>query len=220
MNSSYPLWDSPVRIIHWAIALMIPASWWTAEEGYMEVHQYLGLGVLTLVITRLVWGLIGSPQARFSDFVRGPSAVLAHLKGTPAATPGHNPLGGWSVLLLWTLLVAQVVTGSVSTDDVLFDGPFRHAIDSSLADKLAELHETLFNVLVAFVALHVLTVLFYEFLKDQRLLMPMIKGRSEGREGTGPARGWYWALIVVAVVAGLLWGAVEMAPPPPASSYW
>ncbi len=103
---------------------------------------------------------------------------------------------------------------------MLFDGPFRHAIDSSLADKLAELHETLFNVLVVFVALHVLTVLFYEFRKGQRLLMPMIKGRSEGREGTAPARGWYWALVVVAVVAGLLWGAVEMAPPPPASSYW
>lgn len=186
----------------------------------MEIHQYLGLSVLGLVITRLVWGIIGSPQARFSDFVRGPGAVLAYLKGAPAQTPGHNPLGGWSVVTLWALLIAQVLTGSVSTDDVLFDGPFRHAIDSSLANRLAELHETLFNILLGFVALHLASVLFYEFRRRQRLLLPMIKGASEGRTGTGPARPWYWALLVAFAVAGLLAGALEMAPPPPASAYW
>ena len=219
MNNDYPLWDLPVRLIHWAIVLLLPASWWTAEEGYFEQHQWLGLTLLVLVLTRLTWGVVGSPQARFTDFLRGPRAVLAYLRGAPSPTPGHNPLGGWSVIVLWMLLLAQALTGTVNSDDVLFTGPFHYVFDSAVTDRLAALHEPLFNVTVALVALHVAAIVFYEWRRDERLLRPMVTGSAAGRRGTGPARPLLLA-VAIALLWGLgLWGLVAVAPEPP-PSYW
>ena len=214
------LWDTPVRIIHWAILIILPISWWTAEEGYMDVHKWLGLSVLVLVLTRLCWGFVGSPQARFRDFVRGPGAVLAYLRGGSAGTPGHNPSGGWSAMLLWALLLTQALTGTVSTDDLLFDGPFRHVFESGTSDALAEIHDLLFNVILAFVGLHVASIVYYEKILDKRLLRPMIFGRSDGRYGTGPAQPLYKAIIIAVVLGGALWGLMEIAPEPPPSFFW
>ncbi|MEE4278005.1 MAG: cytochrome b/b6 domain-containing protein [Halieaceae bacterium] len=218
-SAGYPLWDWPVRLIHWLIVLLLPASWWTAEQGKLEAHQWLGLTLLVAVVTRLCWGLIGSAQARFSDFLRGPGAVVAALRGEAATTPGHNAAGGWSAILLWLLLLAQALSGTVNSDDILFTGPFREYLDSGLADAIAAWHEPLFNILLAFVALHVLAIVYYERLRGKTLLRPMITGSAPGRHGTAPAQPLYKALIVAALVAGMLWALIAMAPEP-SSYYW
>lgn len=219
-DTHYPLWDLPVRIIHWLIVLLLPASWWTAEQGYLEVHQYLGLTMLVAVLTRICWAFIGSPQARFSDFLRGPKAVLAYLRGEPATTPGHNPAGGWMVVLFWILLLAQPLTGTVSADDILFTGPFHYVFDSSVSDWLAEIHEVLFNVILAFIALHVAAVYFYQRRRGHNLLRPMVTGVAADRSGTGPTQPLYKALIVAALLAGMLWALIQIAPGPPSSAYY
>ena len=78
-----------------------------------------------IVVTRVCWGFVGSRHARFADFLRGPRAVFATLRGEDVSrTPGHNPAGGWSVMALLTLLLAQALTGTVNSDDILFTGPF------------------------------------------------------------------------------------------------
>jgi cytochrome b len=123
------------------------------------------------------------------------------------------------VLILWTLLILQVFTGTVSTDDVLFTGPFHYVFDTSFSDQLAELHEVIFNLLVGFIVLHVVTVLYHEKSRRQRLLLPMLKGQAEGRHGTGPAQPLYKALILAAVLAAGLWYLIGIAPAPPAT-YW
>jgi cytochrome b len=203
------------------MAALVPASWWTAEEGHMEVHAWLGYTMLVAVATRLCWGFVGSRHARFADFLRGPRAVLATLGGRDVSrTPGHNPAGGWSALVLWALVLAQALTGTVNSDDVLFDGPFHYLFDSGTADALAALHEPLFNVLLAFVALHVLAIVYYERLRDKRLLRPMITGTAAGRYGEAPPKPLYRALLIAVVLAGVLWGLIALAPEPPSSSYW
>ncbi|EAQ99347.2 cytochrome b/b6 domain-containing protein [Congregibacter litoralis] len=214
------LWDLPVRLIHWLIALLLPASWWTAEEGYQEVHQWLGLTLLVAVVTRLCWGLVGSPQSRFRDFVRGPSTVLAYFRGEPSPTPGHNPAGGWSAMVLWLLLLAQALTGTVNSDDVLYTGPFYYVFDSGVSDFLASYHETIFNVLLGFIALHVLSVIYHERLRKERLLKPMVLGKTEGRTGTGPAQPAYKALVIAILLGGMLFALLELAPAPPVSEYY
>lgn len=215
----FPLWDWPVRIIHWLIVGILPAMWWTAEEGYLDIHAYLGQTLLVAVVTRLVWGFVGSVHARFKDFVRGPSAVLAYFQGAPASTPGHNPAGGWSALTLWCLLLAQALTGLVNSDDVLFTGPFHYLFESDVTDLVSSFHEPLFKVLLGFVALHVLTIVFYERRKDQRLLRPMLTGRTAERFGSARAQPLYKALIIAAVLTAGLCIAISQAPAPP-PSYW
>lgn len=214
----HPVWDLPVRFIHWAIALCIPLSWWTAEEAYYEQHAWLGYAVIVLVLTRLVWGLVGSPQARFGDFVRGPGAILAYLRTRERHTPGHNPLGALSALLLWAVLLAQAGSGLFNTDEIFFTGPLNPAVSSEVADKMGELHEVAFNVLLGLIALHLAAIAYYQFAVREPMLGPMWRGYGEGRHGTGPAVPW-WRALLVAVVLGLaLWGGLSMAPEP--ESYW
>jgi cytochrome b len=219
-TEGFVLWDWPVRLIHWLLVVLLPASWWTAEEGYLEAHQWLGLTALVAVLTRLCWGVIGSAQARFRDFLRGPGAVLATLRGEDVSrTPGHNPAGGWSVMALWFVLIAQALTGTVNSDDILFTGPFREYFDSGISDALAAWHEPLFNILLGLVALHVLAIVYYERMRNKRLLRPMILGRAEGRTGTAPPQPLYKALIVAVLLVGMLWALIELAPEPSAY-YW
>jgi len=215
----HPLWDLPVRASHWLIALCLPAAWWTAEEGYLELHAWVGYTVLCLVLTRLAWGVFGSPQARFSDFLRGPRGVLAYLREGRRDTPGHNALGGWSAMTLWTLLLAQAVSGLYNSDGILFDGPLHAAVDDAVSDKLGAFHATSFNVLLAFVGLHIASIVFYQWGKKEQLLVPMIRGSAPGRAGTGPAAPVWRALFILDLVALALL-AIVAAAPEPVSSWW
>lgn len=212
------LWDLPVRVIHWALAACVPAAWWTAEEGYMEQHSWIGYSVLVLVATRLVWGFVGSPQARFSDFLRGPRAAVAYLRGAARETPGHNPLGGWSSMALWLVLLSQAGSGLFNSDGILFDGPLYAAADTSVTDFLGSVHETAFNILLGLIALHLAAVAYYQFIARERLLGPMLRGHAEGRIGTGSPQPWWWAVVIAGFFALLLWGGISLAPEP--ETYW
>ena len=112
------MWDLPLRLCHWllTIAVLVSfASHWLGPRAF-AVHVASGSVVLVLVAFRIGWGFAGSRYARFAAFVRGPRAVLAYLRADPtAASPGagHNPLGGWMVLLLLSALLVQAATGLV-----------------------------------------------------------------------------------------------------------
>jgi cytochrome b len=113
------LWDLPLRLFHWAVVLLIPAMWATAEGGKMRVHIVLGEVLLFLVAFRIVWGFVGSETARFASFVKGrarcwPICAAAARHGGPVV--GHNPLGAFSVLGLIGLLALQVGLGLFATD--------------------------------------------------------------------------------------------------------
>ena len=49
LNPSVRLWDLPVRLVHWSFAALVPALWWTAEKGDLDLHLTLGLIMLGLV---------------------------------------------------------------------------------------------------------------------------------------------------------------------------
>ena len=218
MSENHPIWDLPTRVFHWSMVILVPGCWAAAEFDRLDVHEWLGYTVLVLVVTRVVWGVIGSRHSRFSDFLAGPRAAMAYLGGGGSRTPGHNPLGGWSVVIMLLLLLLQAVTGLFNSDEVLFDGPFYHALDSDWTDRLGAWHELLFNVLLGWIGLHILSVAYYQKWRGQDLLGPMWRGGTALRRGdAAPAPGWL-ALLVVAVLCGLLWWAVSLAPQP--TSYW
>lgn len=174
------LWDWPVRLTHWGFALLLPALWWTAEEGDIETHRKLGIALLFLVLLRLIWGLVGSDPARFARFVKGPGAVLAYLRGEQAAPLGHNPLGGWSVAALLAVLSVQLGLGIFAQDEYgLVAGPLNHLVSYETAEMVTEWHETFFNVILAFVALHLMAVTFYTVVRQSDLIGPMLTGQKE-----------------------------------------
>jgi cytochrome b len=200
------VWDLPVRLFHWAIVLLIPAMWATHELERMDLHILLGQVLLGLVLFRLIWGLIGGSTARFAGFVRGPRAVLRYLRGREGAVLGHNPLGGWSVVLMLLLLLTQIGLGLFAVDeDALNEGPLSHVVSYETARTLAGRHETIFYVLVALIAVHVAAILYHWLVRRDDLVTPMVTGRraaGEGGAALAPAPLWRFILA-----AGLAAGA-------------
>ncbi|HTU13496.1 MAG TPA: cytochrome b/b6 domain-containing protein [Allosphingosinicella sp.] len=198
------IWDLPVRLFHWSIVLLIPALWWTAENGRMELHLLLGEILLGLLLFRLLWGVLGSSTARFASFVKGPVAVIRYLRGNGPGI-GHNPLGALSVVAMLLALGVQIGLGLFASDeDGIYAGPLSHRMpDLESAHELAERHETFFWVLVALIALHLLAVLYYLVVKRSNLVAPMVTGRGpagEAGQAMVPAPWWRFVLAVALAV--------------------
>ena len=179
----------------------------------MDLHLLLGETMLGLILFRLLWGLLGSSTARFAGFVRGPAAVLRYLRAGGKAF-GHNPLGGWSVMLILLALSVQVGLGLFASDeDGIHAGPLsRHMPDLESAHELAERHETLFWVIVALIALHVAAILWYRLVKRDDLLTPMVTGRGPAGaagEAMVPAPLWRFGLAA-GLAAGLTLAIVKL----------
>lgn len=211
------VWDLPTRLFHWALAALIGLSWWSAEEGEIELHFYSGYAILALLLFRLLWGLFGSSTARFGNFVKGPAAVLAYVRDMRGwRAIGHQPLGALASLGLLALTLLQVATGLVnSDDDGLYGGPLAHLVSIGTVDAAHELHKSLFNLLLAMIAVHVAAILLYRLVLGKRLLGPMIHGRALAEPGTEPmrpARRWAALLCLAAALAVTRW-VVAGAPP-------
>ena len=112
------VWDLPTRLFHWLLVILVITSFVTVEIGgnAMQYHERSGYTILTLLLFRVIWGFIGGRESRFASFVRGPAAVLRYaatlFRSDPARYPGHNPLGGWSVMAM--LLALFIQAGSTS----------------------------------------------------------------------------------------------------------
>jgi len=198
------VWDLPVRLFHWTLVVLVALAWWSAEEHKDDLHLYLGYGVLSLLLFRILWGFFGSSTARFSAFVRGPAAVIRYVRDRfHWPTAGHAPLGALSVIALIVLLLVIVGTGLIALDeDGFFGGPLASLVSISTSDTARELHEDLFNVLLALIGLHVAAILLYRLALGRNLLGPMITGKAELAPGVEPMRpGKWWVALLCAVIA-------------------
>jgi cytochrome b len=202
------VWDASTRLFHWSLVVLIAGAWWTAENDMLEWHLQIGLAVLALLVFRLVWGLIGSSTARFTDFVRGPRAIGDYLRGRSPYRIGHNPIGALSVIALLLLVAAVTATGLISEDeDGIAPGPLAHAVSPVVSDAAYELHELGFDALLVLVVLHVAAIAFYWLVKRDNLLAPMLSGSREAPEGIEPMRpapAWRAGLAIV-LAAGFAW---------------
>ena len=206
---SVKVWDAPTRLFHWAIVLLLGASWLTESRGWMELHVLSGYGMLALLLFRLVWGFVGSDTARFNRFLHGPVGVFRHLsrlhRREPDTEIGHNAAGGWMVLLLLLLLAVQVGTGLCANDDIMTEGPLFNYVGKQWSDWLTHIHAVNFLCLKIAVGLHLLAIATYAVLKRHDLVGPMITGRKRlPANMAAPSLAnpvWALVLFVVAIVA-------------------
>lgn len=201
------IWDLPTRLFHWALVGLIAFSWWSAEEEYLDWHIWSGLAVLSLLIFRLLWGMVGSSTARFANFVRGPRQILAYLRDMKGWRPvGHSPLGALSVIAMLGAIAVQVGLGLFSIDhDGLYEGPLAQFVSLDAAEEIADLHEDWFDVLLVFIGLHLAAILFYRLVLRKPLIGPMITGRGIVEDGVEPMRRgrWWVASLCLAAAIGI-----------------
>lgn len=188
------VWDAPVRVFHWLTVLCFAGAWLTAEsERWRLAHVTLGYTLAGLVVFRLLWGLVGTKHARFVNFVRGPAAVMAHVrelvKGQVEHPAGHNPAGALAIVALLGLAVAVSASGWA-----LFDGPG--------GEWLEDAHEAAASLMLALVGVHVAAVALSSWLGRDKLLRAMVTGRKPVAPAEGIRHAWrsVAALMVVAVL--------------------
>jgi cytochrome b len=220
------IWDLPTRVFHWLLAVTLVGSFLTHELGFkwMEWHITLGYTALFLVVFRIFWGLAGPRHARFTSFVAGPGQVWRYARawwvGKPPRYPGHNPLGGWAVLVMLVLTLLQAFSGLFNSDEILYSGPWHHAAPSAFTDRMEALHELNFNLLAGMVMLHVAAVATYWVRWRTNLTRAMWTGRKQaGEVDAGQAiesSKLLLALILVIVAGAIVWAVIAMAPEPTA----
>ncbi|WP_282609910.1 cytochrome b/b6 domain-containing protein [Pelagibius sp. Alg239-R121] len=217
-SKSTLVWDMPTRLFHWCLVLLVGTSWLTGELGEMDWHMRSGFAILTLVLFRLLWGVFGSTTARFAQFVKPPAAAVHYardlISGKARTYLGHNPLGGWMVVLLLSLLLFQTGTGLFANDDIFTEGPLYHLVTKSTSDWLTVIHKTLFDALLICVGLHVAAAIFYLVVKKDNLILPMINGRKSGHGADSGfsfvLRSSFIALLSLAAAAAAVWAIVTL----------
>jgi len=199
------VWDAPVRTFHWLMVLSFFGAYLTAEsERWRLAHVTLGYTLGGLVAFRIIWGLIGTRYARFSNFIRGPAAVVRYvkslLKGQPEHTIGHNPAGAVAIVLLMVLSVLIVATGWAIFNEIG-------------GNLLSELHEVTGNLMLLVVGVHVAGVAVSSWLHRENLVRAMVTGKKEGAPVDGIRWTWWPVAIMMGVaVLGFWWLQIQSAP--------
>lgn len=209
------VWDPFVRVFHWSLIALFFFAWWSGENHDMDRHRQAGYAIFALVVFRIVWGFVGGRTARFAQFLKGPGAVMAYLKTHDGETPsdGHNPLGGWSVVALLTVVLAITLAGLFAVDvDGIESGPLADWVSFDQGRMASEWHEGVFKVALAVIGLHVLAIGYYQVLNAQNLIGPMITGKRDRAKGEAtPDVKWsaVAALAGIAVAIALTWAVMS-----------
>ena len=165
------VWDILVRVTHWAVAAGITANLFFTEDG-SELHQYVGYTVVGLVVIRLLWGLVGTRYARFSNFFPTPSRIKSHLsdvsvRRTDEQHLGHNPLAALMMFALWAVIIGLGISGYLMEANIF-----------ASKDVLEEVHEILANSLYLLVPLHIISAIAMSYWERQNLIKSMITGNK------------------------------------------
>ncbi len=164
------VWDPLVRIFHWSLVLSFAAAWFTSESRD-SLHQWAGYAAAALIFLRLIWGFMGTPYARFSQFIRSPKTVvcylLAILSGSEARYIGHNPAGGIMVLALMAAISATAFTGWMMTTDTYYG-----------EDWVQNLHSLSADGVLVLVFMHLSGVVLASLRHRENLVRAMLTGRK------------------------------------------
>ncbi len=204
---SIVVWDLPTRAFHWALAASVILALIIIEVKGLAyaIHAILGVAALVLVLFRLVWGFAGGEHARFTDFVVGWTTVRSHtlqlLRLAPPRHIGHNPLGGWAVVLLTLTLLA-------ATTGVLTGG----LLGSATARAADGIHELFGSLLQLMVFIHIAGVIVDWVLTRDNIVAAMWHGRKriEDTSSAVSARGGSVLLAAVIAVPLIVFGGYVM----------
>lgn len=171
-KKSILVWDFPVRVFHWLLVVSFTGAWLTSEsETFQMIHYAFGYSAIGLVLFRLLWGVIGTRYARFSEFVKSPLEIFSHLKlmlkGHYDLGIGHNPAGAIAMIFLMFLILLIGITGYWSVKE--FWGDFMN-----------EAHEAISSVALVGVVIHVAAAIVMSHLQKENLIKSMVTGNKLG----------------------------------------
>ena len=202
-DNTIKIWDPLVRIFHWSLVVLFVVAYFTGDEEN-DLHIVSGYAVLGLVVFRIAWGFIGSQYARFNSFIYSPAKVVLYLKSLASGKPdhylGHNPAGGYMVILLLVMLLITSLTGlkvygleghgplagnvdivliaAAVADDDEHDGGGHEEGNEDAEEWWEEIHEAASNLTVLLILLHIAGVIVSGRLHKENLVKAMVTGKK------------------------------------------
>lgn len=208
------VWDLPTRLFKWLLVLFVSVAFLASSmhpRGLLfAVHIAAGYAVVLLLLFRLAWGFVGGREARFSAFVRGSAAISKHaralLRLQPEETAGHNPLGGWMILLMLATLGLIVTTGLLSEGVTGGAGIVSALVPSDLIGPIGWIHGTLGFAIIWLACFHVAGVLIESLLLRENLTRAVITGRKRVRSAslTDARPAPVWRALALLLMLALL----------------
>lgn len=169
-----------MRGLHWLLAMSVVVAWvsghWPPQHGFDLIHHGAGYLAGAVVVVRLLMGFVGTPYARFAQFVRGQASTIHYarqfLTGRAPRYLGHNPLGAWMVVALLAGTAALSLTGWLYTTEWLWGYAW-----------LEQLHATLAWAVAVLVPLHLAGVALASWQHRENLVAAMVHGRKRPSDG-------------------------------------
>lgn len=188
-HATVRVWDPLVRTFHWSLAAFFFIAYLSGDD-WLSAHVYAGYTVAALIAFRLIWGVIGTRHARFTDFVTGPTKVKHYLaqliKGRAPRYLGHNPAGAAMIVALLGSLAVTAFTGAalIAGDG---SGPLAGTFVAGYSgDALKGVHELFANLTLLLVCVHVAGVVLGSLLHRENLVKAMWTGRKDRETTTAP----------------------------------
>ena len=179
MTTKLRIWDLPTRLFHWGFALAVFGAIITDLLDDITWHSYCGYTALVLLIFRLIWGLIGPYHARFTSFIPSLEGLKTFFNQPTKTTLGHNPLGALSVVAMLGIVLVQAVSGLFTDDEITFAGPLAKYVGESTVKLMNSIHANNHVLVYGIVALHLLAIIYYQIIKKNNLLGPMLHGDKD-----------------------------------------
>lgn len=168
------IYDWPTRIFHWLFAGMFIAAFFIAktfddESILYPYHMLLGLSMAFIVVLRIVWGVVGSRNAKFSSFSLNPRDLVNYLKDILNAKThvngAHNPASSWIAIIMMLLALGLAATGYLMTVKIY-------------KEVFEEIHELMANAFVVAAILHVSGIILHTFRYQDGIGLSMLHGRK------------------------------------------
>ncbi len=188
------VWDVPTRIFHWLLVICFAGAWLTAESERLQmIHYAFGYSACALVFFRLLWGVIGTKYARFSQFIKNPKEMVTHIKslliGHQDISPGHNPVGGIVMFGLMLIILLIGLSGYLSVKEIF-------------GDFMSEMHEVVSNLALGLVAIHIVAAVIMSVLQKENLISAMVTGKKQGL----PEQSIQFPQYLIGLLLMLSWG--------------
>lgn len=208
-----------MRLFHWALAALVIFSYATGKIAgeWLVWHMRSGYTILALLVFRIAWGFLGSPNARFASFLRPPLAAVRYLRDTLSRRvvhfAGHNPAGGWMVVFMLAVLAVQAVSGLFVDDEIATRGPLTVKVSGAVVARMTWIHTWNEWLMLGAAALHVLAIAFYYFVLRVDRVGPMIHGRvPQGHPAPQRHASSALAAVIFAIACAVVYWLVMVYP--------
>ena len=186
------VWDIMVRTFHWTLVTSFFTGFFITDK--FPLHAYAGYLIFALVSTRIIWGFIGTPYARFSAFIYTVRETIQYIAaalrmGEAREYLSHNPMGALMVFAFLFLLLSNTVIGTMLYAAQQLEGPLEGIVPTDWDETLEVIHATMARLLIGLACLHIAGVIWASWWHRQNYVLAMFTGyksvftRRSHREG-------------------------------------